>query len=428
MKFLFPDVGEGITEGKLVSWKIKEGDSVKEDQVLAEVETDKAVVEIPSPANGVVDELHAKEGDVIKVGDVLVTFNEDGKPKESTKSGEDITTNNKEADASKPQEEQEAKHQEGSDTKSAKKLRVLAAPSVRRLAREKEIDINLVVGTGPNGRVTKQDIENYKAKEGKEEKTVVNKQEDQTPKKATLTQENNDRMPVSADRILIEKVSYDGRRKIIGEKLTKSSQLPTVTEFAQADVTELIRLRESLKENVGDIKLTPLAFFAKAVCSTLRKHIALNAKLQGDNIEQSHTVHLGIAVDAPAGLVVPVIKYADALSVLDLAKAINDLAKKARSNTLTADMMRGSTFSISSIGRSRVEGFTPLINTPDDAILGIGGIQKRAWVIDNEIKIRDIVTLSLTFDHRIIDGAPAAKFLTDLVILLEDPKRFLLEA
>lgn len=440
MDFKFPDVGEGIHEGKLVSWKVKVGDAVKEDQVLCEVETDKAVVEIPSPVAGVVTAIHHKEGDVLKVGDVLVTFDESpGSPSTNNSStgakSEDGVINSKSA----------AKEQVISSKTPVVSKRVLATPSTRRLARELGVDINLVTPTGSNGRVTADDVRKYAQGQGQagadknpvfeESKkpdpkpAPVSKEPDQKPASSSVTPGVSERpaKPLPEHLTRVDKIPYVGRRKLIGERLSKMAQLPTVTEFASADVTELMSVRDRLKKEVS-FKLTPLAFFAKAVCIALRKHVALNAVLQKDVIEQSHTVHLGIAVDAPEGLVVPVIPYADTLSVMELAMYIQDLAERARNNKLEVSELSGSTFSISSIGRSRVEGFTPLINTNDDAILGIGGIHERPWVVDGKVVVRKIVVLSLTFDHRVIDGAPAAKFLSELVELVENPEKLLMEA
>jgi pyruvate dehydrogenase E2 component (dihydrolipoamide acetyltransferase) len=205
--------------------------------------------------------------------------------------------------------------------------------------------------------------------------------------------------------------------------------VPTVTLFAEADVTALMEVRERLKpkSEAAGVKLTPLAFITKAVCSVLKTYPIFNSTLSADTINLIPNENIGIAVDTPKGLVVPVVKNAESLSILDIARQIQVLADAARKDALTLDQMRGSTFTISSIGAGRVEGFTQILNTPEEGILGVGGILEKPHVHGGAIAIRKTVTLALTFDHRVADGAAGAKFLTTLVEMLEDPELMLLE-
>jgi pyruvate dehydrogenase E2 component (dihydrolipoamide acetyltransferase) len=198
--------------------------------------------------------------------------------------------------------------------------------------------------------------------------------------------------------------------------------------FARADVTHLMETREHLKAHAekANVKLTPLAFFTKGVCAALKQYPIFNSTLAGDTITLIPNEHIGIAVDTPKGLVVPVIKNADTLSILEIAKQIQAVADAARANTLKQDQIRGSTFTISSVGAGRVEGFTQILNTPEEAILGIGGILDEVRIVQGAPAARKVVTLSLTFDHRIADGADGARFLTTLVAMLEDPELLLL--
>ena len=468
-EFLFPDVGEGIAEGKLVEWKVSVGDEVAEDDVVADVETDKAVVEIPSPQAGTIQELSVEEGALVHVGDVLLKF---GKPGESTKQQEpaesatkDLRTTDEEVAADhKRDPARGTKKVESSLTPTAptpeaheppvtveeqssdapapvtnKPQRVLAAPSTRRLAREQGVDLASLEGSGPHGRILQSDVMQAanKSLSAPASQSVATSEPakpvakpapaSQSPTKqevppATPSSKQEARPSASTS------VSYTGRRKAIGEHMQQSNQVPTVTEFAHADVSALVELREHLKSKAAslDVKLTYLAFFSKAVCAALKKFPALNSHFLDEEISLFEDVHLGIAVDAEDGLLVPVVRDANRKSVLEIAQAIEELALRVRSNDFSREEITGSTFSISSIGPLRVEEFTPKINTPETAILGIGGIVTRPWVVDEAVVAREVVALSLSFDHRVVDGAEAARFLDYLVELIEDPELLVL--
>lgn len=474
--FLFPDVGEGIHEGKLIAWKVKEGDSVKQDQVLCEVETDKAVVEIPAPQAGTVTKLHHAAGAVINVGQPLVTFGEGGqapappapqaantpaaqpappetkpatpstdefkrpiesgtKKIESTMVPAPPTTHEHEPAIEKPVTSQfsDTKNQQGPNTQTF--AQVLAMPRTRKLAREKGVDITSVKGTGPNGRITDDDV--LRAT-GASSSGAVAPASAATPSVPPTTTTNSTTAqpsaapaaapPVPTTPVSGQSVPYSGRRKAIGEHMMLGHAVPTVTMFGRADVTNLMETRERLKPHAEktSVKLTPLAFFTKGVCATLKQFPVFNSTLSGDSIILLPNEHIGIAVDTPKGLVVPVIKNAESLSILEIARQIQLVAEAARTNTLKQDQVRGSTFTISSVGAGRVEGFTQILNTPEEAILGIGGIQEEVLAVNGVPTPRKVVTISLTFDHRVADGADGARFLTALIAMLEDPELLLL--
>jgi len=472
--FLFPDVGEGIHEGKLISWKIQEGDTVKRDQVLCEVETDKAVVEIPAPQAGVVTKLHHAAGSVLKVGEPLVTFdgtsaapapaastpqaaapvtpapaqtpppaqpvaNEFKRPVESGTSKVESnfvpalpTTHEHEPAIEKPVVSQfvDTTNQQGPNDQTF--TRVLAMPRTRKLAREKGVDLTRLKGSGPNGRITDADVLSASGGTPAPETTPaaqpVPSAPQSTQEKILAQEERSAPIPSAQAPISGQSVPYSGRRKAIGEHMVLGHAIPTVTMFGHADVTALMQAREHLKPHAEklQIKLTPLAFFTKATVAALKQYPIFNSTLSGDTITLIPNEHIGIAVDTPKGLVVPVIRNVESLAIVDIARQIQLLADAARANTLKQDQIRGSTFTISSVGAGRVEGFTQILNTPEEAILGIGGIQDEVRVVNGVPTPRKVVTISLTFDHRIADGADGARFLTTLIQMLEDPELLLL--
>lgn len=471
MDFTFPDVGEGLHEAKLVKWHVKEGDDVNEDDILAEVETDKAVVDIPSPHTGTIKKLHVEEGGNAVVGNIFITFEtaeekQDAQPaqkqtpKQTTRPQEQgtkrvessLTPTPPKPEEHRPQAAAPIKNNQGTTTSPK---RVLAAPSTRRLARELKIDINTITGSGPAGRVTADDVQQAA---GKTLEEPAQKQEQQPVETAPATKPQAtpkdseagwkppthpakpsqqptpppkkppvQKTPETPTQIPAE--HYTGMRKAIGEHMVQAASAPTVTLFARTDFTALADLREHLKEwaDKQGAKLTYLPLIAKAVCGALKQHPSLNAHFVNQDITYHEDVHLGIAVDTEHGLYVPVVKHADSTSVLGIAQKIAQLAESARNTQLSKEDMQGSTFTISSIGPLRVEGFTPILNSPEVGILGVGGINEEPWAVDGELRARKICTLSLTFDHRVLDGAEAARFLTTLLVLLEDPEMLILQ-
>ena len=396
-EFKFPDVGEGIHEGELVKWLVNEGDFIKEDQAIAKIETDKAIVEIPSPKSGKVLKLHFKEGDTIKVGETLVTIGEEGE-KVSVKTPERKTT-------SVVGELEESEQRLVIPKKEKREIftGVLATPLVRALAKELNVDINTVRGTGDGGRITEEDVRNSTGKEIKKEVKVVRKYNIYG---------------------YVERIPLKGVRKAVAKKMVESVMSAVhVVHIDEADVTELSILREKEKiiASQKGVKLTFMPYIIKAVIDSLKQHPYLNSTLEGEEIVLKKYYNIGIAVDTEDGLIVPVIKIADSKSLYDLAKEVENLAELARERKLDLGDMQGGTFTITNIGSIRGLYATPIINYPEAAILGLGRIYEKPVAIGGKVQVRNVLPLSLSFDHRILDGAEAAKFIDLVIKHLENP-------
>ncbi|VVB97326.1 2-oxoacid dehydrogenases acyltransferase (catalytic domain) [uncultured archaeon] len=411
----FPDVGEGITEGTLVKWLVKTGDEVKADQAVAEIETDKAIVEIPTPKAGKISKLFGKEGDILKVGSTLASL---------ALPGEEIRAPEVKPEAKPEAKPIEAKHVEArAEIKIPEKppempSRVLATPATRRLARELGVDISKVAGSGPGGRVTDEDVKKFV----------------ETPTKPAEVKPPEVTPPEVAPEIkaLEERIPVKGIRKTIGERMVKSLfTAPHVVSMDEADVTELVALREKEKKAAEEkgVKLTYLAFIVKAVTVALKQHPYLNASLdsQKNEIVLKHYYNIGVAVDTPEGLMVPVIKNADQKSIMELAKETEMLAEEARNRKIKLSDLKGNTFTITNIGSIGGLFSTPIINPPDVAILGVHRIRDMPVAINGEVKIRKILPLVLSFDHRVLDGAQAARFMNTLMEHLKDPDLLLVD-
>ncbi len=394
-QFRFPDVGEGITEGEVVRWLVKEGDEVRVDEALAEIETDKAVVEMPSPYAGTVLKLHFKEKDLVKVGQVLVTIGDKGEAVPEA-----------EAAPAGPVPARPAVLPSGAAVLAGE---IQATPKVRALARELGIEIGAVHGTGPGGRVTEEDVRS--AKEKPAEKTPEIK--------------------IKAKYDLfgsLERIPLRGIRRATAKKMRESlDKAAHVTHCDEADAGALVALREKLKSEAeaAGIKLTYLPFIVKALIEALKLHPTLNSTLDDDDEEivVKKYYNIGIAVDVPDGLIVPVVKMADQKSVLEIAAEIEALAKAARERALDLADLKGGTFSITNVGVIGGEFATPIINYPEAAILATMKIADRARVENGAVVVKKTLPLCLSFDHRIIDGAEAARFTRDLIRFLEDPER-----
>jgi pyruvate dehydrogenase E2 component (dihydrolipoamide acetyltransferase) len=414
-EFKFPDIGEGLTEGEIVRWLVKEGDEIKEGQPLVEVETDKALAEIPSPRTGVILKILAKEKEIVKVGQVIVVFGEKGEilaaPPPRPKSVGVVG------------ELEEAPEEISAVTAKAEPVRLalvsehaLATPAVRALAKELGVDINKVKGTGPEGRVLERDVR--QVAEGKE-KPVEEVKKPVKVKKYDLYG-------------YVERIPLRGVRRSIAKAMVKSKYTaPHVTTMDEADVTELWKIREKEKkaaEKKG-IKLTILPFIIKAVIAGLMEHPYLNATLDDENEEiiLKKYYNIGFATDTPEGLMVPVVKNAKDKSILQLAEDLTKLAEKARNRTIDLADLKGGTFTITNYGALGGIYGTPIINYPEVAILGVGKIKDMPVVEDGKIEIRKILHLALSFDHRVVDGGEAARFLNTVIARLEDPDLILLE-
>jgi pyruvate dehydrogenase E2 component (dihydrolipoyllysine-residue acetyltransferase) len=396
--FKLPDLGEGVTEAEVDRWLVKEGDSIAEDDPLVEVITDKATAEIPSPFAGVVTRIHVDAGGVVPVGTVLVSIqgDEDAGGNGETSAAVEAT----EAMAAPvPPQAPLREATNGSDVK--------AMPPVRKLARELNVDITTVSGTGPEGRVTRADVE---AAAGGPAPAPV----------ATTAGGGERREPLR------------GVRRVIAERMSEAHRIvPPVTHVEECDVTELDATRKLANERSPDApRLTFMPFIVKAVTTSLKEFPALNASLDDEagEIVFHDRYDIGVAVDTPAGLVVPTVKDADRKRLRELAAEIERLAKGAREGRLTSDELKGSTFTVTSPGPFGGLMATPLVFHPQAAILGVHRASERAVVRDGQIVIRKMMNLSITFDHRVLDGMTAAKFVLNVVRLLEHPAVLALES
>lgn len=443
--FRLPDIGEGIHEGEIVKWFVKPGDQVKEDDILAEVQNDKAVVEIPSPVEGTVEEILVEEGTVAVVGDILIRLDAPGyedlklKGDDHAEEAGDAKTEAQvqaTAEAGQAVAKEETPKAEGEivsagDVDVAK--RVSAMPSVRKFAREKGVDIRQVTGSGKNSRVLKEDVEKFLAGGAQEEAPVaevtVETQVETTETKADAKPQVV--IPEGDFPETREKIS--GIRKAIAKAMVHSKQtMPHVTLMDEVDVTELVAHRKKYKDLAAErgAKLTFLPYVVKALVAMLREFPEFNRSYDdaSEEIIQKHYYNIGIAADTERGLLVPVIKHADRKSLFSVSKEINNLAVKARDGKLAPNEMKGGSMSITNIGSAGGQWFTPVINFPEIAILGIGRISEKPIIKNGEIIGAHVLALSLSFDHRMIDGATAQNALNYIKQLLSEPELLLMEA
>jgi len=571
-EFTLPDVGEGVAEGELLEWHVEPGDTVSEDQVVADVETDKAVVDVPAPVNGTVRELLAEPGDVVPVGEVIITFDVEGEASSDASDSQAAEPRDGEAptDASEASgsstREQTAEPQDGGEGSEAaaessangRGGRVFAAPSARRLARELGVEIAAVEGSGPGGRVTERDVRaaaesgdtagedgadgsdggtqlksavsriddggsgDDKSSVGDGLKSVVSRIDDgesgsegataagaagaaaveaadrERTLAAPTTRQVAEDLGVDIDDVPTDEVRdgqafvdeaavreyaeaqqraqaadaealadaseagetepagaqasgagaqdgtavesaesdrrepYTGMRRTIGQAMERSKfTAPHVTHHETVDATALVEAREKLKARADErgVKLTYVPFVMKAVAAALDEHPVLNTQLDEDNEEIvfKSDRNLGVAVATDAGLMVPVVESADGKGLLRLASETNELVAKARERSIAREEMQGGTFTITNFGAIGGEYATPIINYPETAILGLGAIEERPVAEDGEVVARDVLPLSLSVDHRVIDGADAARFVETLAEYIEDPMLLLLE-
>ncbi|MGQ4807157.1 Dihydrolipoyllysine-residue acetyltransferase component of pyruvate dehydrogenase complex [Candidatus Entotheonellaceae bacterium PAL068K] len=417
LEFGFPDVGEGITEGEVVRWLVQVGDTVQADQPLVEVETDKAVVEIPAPGAGTILRLAAAAGENIQVGQVLVVIGEAGEavsdperamhePAAAPSVSVVGTLSNRTADLPPPPEVVHA------TVVPPKRQRVLAIPSVRKLARDLGVELTTVTPTGPSGRVRREDVLQAAAARPTAEPAAAASQEQDEYGRI-------EHLPLPALR-----------RTIAAAMVRAASTTVPVTTTDEVDATDLVALHQRSRDVAAsqDIQVTLLSFVMKAVVAALRQHPHLNATLADD---QRHLVlkryyHLGIATDTPDGLIVPVIKNVDQKPILTLAMQLQRLTELARQRRLPLSALRGGTFTISNYGAIGGRFATPMLLLPQVAILGIGKLTQKPTVYQGDVAVRTILPVSLTFDHRALDGAIAQRFLNDLMAHLADPARLIL--
>ena len=409
-EFRLPDIGEGVAEGEVVKWLVQEGADVKENQPLVEIMTDKVNVEIPSPRKGTILKLMAKEGGTVKVGEVLLVIGEKGE-QGSAPTVVSPTTTTANIPAGVPAKVTAPTPSPTLVAVAPKKPQeILATPATRKLARDMGVDLGTVQGTGPGGRITDDDVRRFK----------------DVGRSAAVA------ITVTGPRGVEERVPIRGIRRKVAEHMVKSrDSTAQVTHVDEVDMTEVVHLREKAKASADKqgIKLTYLPFIIKALVLALKKYPYLNASLDDEKQEivLKKYYNIGIATDTDQGLVVPVVRAAEHKSITQLAEEISKLSEKARAGQLTLDEIQGSTFTVTNVGGIGGIFATPIINYPEVAILGVHKITKRAVVKDNQIVIRDMTYLSVSFDHRVLDGAMAAQFMNAIKQYLEDPKLLLLE-
>ncbi len=402
-EFLLPDIGEGLIEGEIVKWFVKEGQEVKENDPLVEVLTEKVNVEIPSPYTGTVLKILAEEGQVVNVGDPIVVVGEKGEAVPEV-----------EAEAAPSEEAEEVR--EAPPEPAMPERKVLATPAVRRLARELGVDLSRVRGTGTRGRISAADVEKHA-----EVPELIPTEEVAPAEEA-----------VPAKEELVEKVPIHGVRRTISEKMHRSKTTAAhFTYVEEVDVTELVALRERARTWADEkgVRLTFLPFMLKALVAALKEHPSMNATIdwEKNEVHLKKYYNIGIATATDQGLLVPIVKDVDRKTVLQVAREVEELSEKARSGKLSLNEVQDSTFTVTSLGAQGGLLATPIINHPEVAILGIHKIAKRPVVKDGRIVIREMMNVSLSFDHRIIDGHVGAAFTQTLVRYLEDPGLLLLQ-
>ncbi len=400
-EFKLPDIGEGVHEGEITKWFVKEGDPVTENDLVVEVMTDKVTVQIPSPVTGKILQLRAKEGEVVKVGSVLVVFGEAGEAAPAAAATP--------AAVAAPVGPKPA----APSTAPAPAGEVLAAPAVRRLAKERGVDLAKVRGSGPGGRILEDDVRAAKA--------VPSATAGTAPAPSTTPAGREERIPIH------------GLRKRIYDKMAKSKATAAhFTYVEEVDMTQVVGLRDHLKERaeLKKVKLTFLPFVIKAAIAALKEHPTLNASVDDERQEivVKHYINVGVATATDDGLTVSVLHDADRLGLWDLAKEVERLALAARDRKLTLNEVQGSTFTITSLGKDGGILATPIINWPEVAILGVHKIEKRPVVRDDQIVIREMMYLSCSFDHRVIDGHVGAAFVQSVKNYLEHPAMLFVDA
>ena len=417
-EFYMPDIGEGVVEGEIVGWKVKVGDTVKLDQPLVEVMTDKATVELPSPRAGVITRINYKDGDICPVGKVLVVIEEAGGVPVAAPTGNghgkpDATRPHQAPPPPRPAPIAAAQIQVVDVT--ATRERTLATPATRKLARQLGVEIGRVPATGKHGRVTTEDVKQF-----------------QTAGTALVKQHAPIAITKSPLGYAEERVPLRGMRKKIAEAMARSVHTAAhFTYVEEIDMTELVAVRDRAKARAAErgVKLNYLPFIVKAIVSGLKKWPMLNASLDEatQEIVLKKYYNIGIAAQGPHGLVVTTVRDADLRSIFDISREIDRLGEAVRTNTATRDDLTGSTFTVSSLGKLGGVLATPIINFPEVAIVGVHKIEEKPAVRGGQIVIRHLMNLSISVDHRLADGWDGAMFLQDVKTLLEDPTTMFME-
>jgi pyruvate dehydrogenase E2 component (dihydrolipoamide acetyltransferase) len=443
-QFNLPDVGEGLTEAEIVSWKVAPGDKVSVNQVICEIETAKSIVELPCPFSGVVEELLAKEGDTVEVGKPIISVQSEGSilvagpittsipvvpESSSTHQAVADVAASVSSDENKPNlvgygssSHGGTRRKRGAGVNSPAVIPaataampmassavvgslaadVIAKPPIRKLAKDLNVDLSNVVATGLAGEITREDVVNA-ASQASVFRNLT------TPAQKT---EREERIPVK------------GVRKAIATAMVQSAfTAPHVSIFVDVDATRTMEYVKRLKASTdfAGVKVTPLLLMAKAMMWAVRRNPTVNSTWTDKEIIVHNFVNFGVAAATPRGLIVPNIKDADRMSLLELAKAIEELAATAREGKTTPEQMKDGTITITNIGVFGVDTGTPILNPGQVAIVALGSIRPKPWVVNNEIVIRQVTTIGATFDHRVVDGDVASRFVQDVASVIEEP-------
>ena len=438
-----PELGESVADATVGQWLKQEGEAVSAGDPLVELETDKINFEVEAEEDGVLESISSAEGETVSVGDVIGTIGEgNGQPAQG-ETEED--TEAEQAEAEQPEPESEASEEEDEEEPAEEETNghredgeVRASPSVRKLADEYEIELAQVSGSGSGGRVTRDDVERLIRNQYSQSQAPSEREEpDGDDGQKTREAEPQPRTSESSDGSengrahLEERVRMSRRRQTIAKRLVEAQQTAAMlTTFNEVDMGAVMDLRSRRKEEFqerNEVKLGFMSFFTKASVGALKAFPKINAELQEDELVYKHYYDIGVAVNTDEGLVVPVLRGANSKSFAEIEGGISDLATKARDGKLALEDLQGGTFTITNGGIYGSLNSTPILNTPQVAILGLHKIQERPMVVDGEIQARPMMYLALSYDHRIVDGADAVQFLVRIKELIEDPETLLLE-
>lgn len=408
---VMPKLGLTMTEGVINNWLVKEGDTVSAGQTILEISSEKLTSDVESPESGTVLKILYKEGDTVKCKEAIALIGQEGEEVSAQSSSE---VSEKEQDQEKNQTnalETATQNQIKATTESVSDdKRIFITPLAKKIAKEKGYRIEEILGTGGNGRITRRDVDNFKPSEEVSQMPVL---EDSVPNHSSMG------------------AGLEGMRKTIAKRMMTSLQnAAQLSLHRKADITALLVFREEIKGRLkmplenGELGITTL--LTKAVTKSLREHPNINVWYAKGQLISNEEIHIGMATSLDDGLVVPVIKNADKMTLSELGQSIKDLSNQARKGTLPSDLYSGSTFSITNLGSAGIEYFTPILNSPEVAILGVGQTQKQLDLDEEgQLMQKSYLPLSLTFDHQVVDGAPAAEFLATIIDYLEDPYQLL---
>lgn len=436
VKVTMPKLGMTMKVGKVSKWYKNEGDSVEKGENLFEVETEKITNKIEAPGSGILFQIVVPEGETVPVGTILAVIalaDEQPDRIEGIQAGKVVEMK---AEAGKPQAAE-------TETAPVERKRILSTPSARRVAKELGVDLTLVAGTGPDGKIKEGDVIKFHEEGPPAPKITplaaeIAKQEGLDIFKITGTGENGKITKQDVERALaaaktvpeekpydVKIIPFEGIRKVIADNMQASlHNAAQLTAFTEVDVTEMVRFRDLVREEYkkdGSVKISYNDIIILATARALLQHPIMNSTLIGEEILVHDTVHMGIAVALTEGLIVPKLRHAEKKNLLQIAKEVRQLAQKAREGVLAIEEVTDGTFTITNVSMLGMDGFTPVLNPPETGILGVGRVIEKPAVFEGEITIRHMMTLSLTFDHRVVDGAPAMTFLKTLARFLEQP-------